>query len=203
MERVIGIGILTIGILLSVIGNHTDSQADVPSSPVSASITKEVSELQAGAPAGAFYVTKIAGASDDDVAIGQELCYRCRYGSRPIVMVFARQTNDGVVKLVQQLDLAIEKNKKEQLRGLVTMLGTDAVKLKDRAEQIATKTGIKHIPIAVAKENVSGPANYKLNQSADVTVVMACDSRVISSKTYTAQKLNVAKIMADVNTMLK
>ncbi len=44
--------------------------------------------LKQGDPIGAFYVTKVAGADEDGVPVGEELCYRCKYGSRPMVMVF-------------------------------------------------------------------------------------------------------------------
>ena len=48
----------------------------------------EKSGLQVGERIGAFYVTKLAGAEDDGVAVGKNLCYRCKNGGRPQVMVF-------------------------------------------------------------------------------------------------------------------
>jgi len=57
------------------------------------------SGLQEGAAIGAFDVTKVAGAEDDGVAVDDNLCYRCKNGARPQVMVFTRSSDEQVVKL--------------------------------------------------------------------------------------------------------
>ncbi len=77
---------------------------------------------EAGRSIGAFYVTKVAGATEDGVAVGDELCYRCKYGSRPMVMVFTRKDSGKVAEFVGQLDKAVGKHKEDQLRGLVTVM---------------------------------------------------------------------------------
>ena len=57
--------------------------------------------LQQGDSVGVFYVTKVAGATNDGVAPGEQLCYRCRYGSSPIIMVFARRTGGACHRVGQ------------------------------------------------------------------------------------------------------
>ena len=47
------------------------------------------SGLEPGKLIGPFDVVKCAG-PDDNVKVGSELCYRCKYGARPMVMVFSR-----------------------------------------------------------------------------------------------------------------
>ncbi|MBC8352662.1 MAG: hypothetical protein H8E66_11770 [Planctomycetes bacterium] len=68
------------------------------------------SGLQAGALVGPFYVTKLAGAEEDGIKTGANLCYRCKNGGRPQVMVFTSSSDAQVVKLVQKLDEALDKN---------------------------------------------------------------------------------------------
>ena len=48
-------------------------------------------------------MTKGAGAEQDGVKEGKNLCYRCRNGARPQVMVFTRSTDPAVVDLVKDL----------------------------------------------------------------------------------------------------
>ncbi|KAA5541037.1 hypothetical protein FYK55_19255 [Roseiconus nitratireducens] len=160
--------------------------------------------LEQGDPIGAFYVTKVAGAEDDGVEQGEQLCYRCKYGSRPMVMVFARDTGDNVQKLVKEIDSAVTANQEAELKGLLTLLGDDAAKLKESAAKVAKTSNAKNVPVVVAKDNVTGPASYKINEKAAVTVVVANDSQVVATHKFdTADSVDVAAIMGEVKKMLK
>lgn len=159
--------------------------------------------LESGDGIAAFYVTKVAGAEDDGVEKGEQLCYRCRYGSRPMVMVFARKTGGKVGKLVKELDAAVSANEDAELKGLLTLLGDDAEKLQARAAKVAERTGAKKIPVVVAKDNVTGPSAYKINEKAAVTVVVAKDSKVVGSHQFDeAEQVDVAAVMKQVKSML-
>lgn len=161
-------------------------------------------QLKKGEPLGAFVVTKIAGAEDDRVAAGDQLCYRCRYGTRPMVIVFARQTDDRVVQLTKQIETAISDYADADLRGLVTFLGEDASELKDVAAAFATKSSVKQIPVVVAKDNATGPIEYKIDSDAAVTVVLGNDSEVVSSHVFAkADQIDVASLMKQVVAMVK
>ena len=56
---------------------------------------------QVGEMVGAFTVTKVAGNAEDGVTDGKTLCYRCKMGSRPVVMVFARSADEKLAKFVK------------------------------------------------------------------------------------------------------
>ena len=151
--------------------------------------------LQKGEPIGVFKVTKIAGADDDGVSAGDELCYRCRYGSRPLVILFSRSTDDEVLQFSKMLDHAVRANADIDLKGLIVMLGDDVVSLKEAAEKFAKIGAIARTPVVVAKDNVDGPANYHI-QDHDVTVILAKDNEVVDSFTFdTAADLDAGKMM--------
>lgn len=161
-------------------------------------------QLKKGEPLGAFVVTKIAGAEDDRVGKGDQLCYRCRYGTRPMVIVFARQNHDQIVQLTKAIEAAINEHGDADLRGLVTFLGEDASELKDVAATFATKSGVKQIPVVTAKDNVTGPPDYKIDTEAAVTIVLGNDSEVVSSHSFEkADQINVELMMKQVVAMLK
>lgn len=158
--------------------------------------------LKEGDSIGVFYVTKVAGAEDDGVEPGEDLCYRCRYGSSPMVMVFARDTNGKVAELVKKIDAAVKENEESSLKGLLTLIGDDAAKLKKQAGAFAEKAEVKQVPVVVAKETKTGPLNYKLPSDAAVTIVVAKDSQVVNTHTFAADRIDVAAIMKEVKQML-
>jgi hypothetical protein len=158
--------------------------------------------LKQGDPIGAFYVTKVAGAADDGVEVGEELCYRCKYSQRPMVMVFTRKGGSKVNELIGQLDKAVAKHEEAQLRGLVTVLGEDASKLKGQATELASQSGAKHIPVTVATENETGPESYRISPTSDVTVVVASEGQVVASHNFAADSVDVAAVLKEVEQML-
>lgn len=163
----------------------------------------EPTGLKQGDPIGAFYVTKVAGAEDDGVKTGQELCYRCKYGQRPMVMVFARKNSDKLSKLVSDLDRAIAKHDDAQLRAFVTVVGEDQSKLKDSAKEIAQAAEAKKVPVAVAADSQNGPASYRLDPKADVTVILANESQVVASHTFQADGIDSSAVLKEVEKMLQ
>lgn len=139
-------------------------------------------ELQSGpspgAPVGPFEVCKIAGAAEDGVSEGDELCYRCKYGNRPVVMVFTRSADEKVAKLAKELDSALASHKDKNLAAFVNFLGADRKKLAAAAKQLGANAKIAHVALVVPADNENGPAEYRLNPEADVTVVIYRDGKV-------------------------
>ena len=134
-----------------------------------------------GEPIGAFYVTKVAGAADDGVEEGKNLCYRCRNGSRPQVMVFTRSTDPIVVDLVKKLDVAVKQHEDSQLRTFVNLLGEDKDDLSASAKKLAAKSKTKNVPFVVPNEFENGPDNYGINAKAAVTIIVANSGEVTST----------------------
>ena len=78
------------------------------------------SGLQVGEIIGTFDVEDVTGP-----ARGREICYACRYGSRPVVNVFVREMTDEVTTLITELDKQIEKNEEKPLKAFVVLLSED------------------------------------------------------------------------------
>jgi hypothetical protein len=158
--------------------------------------------LKQGDSIGVFYVTKVAGAEDDGVEPGEDLCYRCRYGSRPMVMVFARDTGGNVPELLKKIEAAVVANEDASFQGLMTLVGEDAAKLKEEAGKLAKKSSVKKVPVVVAKETKTGPLNYRLPSDVAVTIVVARDSQVVNTYLYAADEIDIAAVMSEVQQML-
>ncbi len=158
--------------------------------------------LKQGDSVGVFYVTKVAGAEDDGVFPGENLCYRCRYGSRPLVMVFARRSGGRLTELVRRLDRAVASNRDSSLKGLITFVGETPTEAKESAASCAKSAAVKTVPVVVANEANTGPVNYKLATDAAVTIVVAKDSQVIHTHTYDVDTIDVATVMSEVQQII-
>lgn len=161
------------------------------------------SGLQTGEFIGAFYVTKLAGANDDGVEVGKSLCYRCKNGGRPQVMVFTRSAGPKVVDLVKKLDAALKTNRKRQLRAFVNYLGEDKSIAAANAKKLAAAAKAKNVPFVVPNEFENGPDNYGLSSTAEVTIILAGGGKVKANHAVAAAKdLNVKRVLADIGKIL-
>ena len=165
--------------------------------------TSAMKIIKKGDSVGIFYVTKIAGAETDGVKPGQRLCYRCRYGSRPMVMVFARKMGQPLGDLVRYLDQTISENKSAKVKGLVTLLGDDQEILKQSATQLLEDTQAKDIPLAIATEMGVRANQYELPEGAEVTIVVAKDSRVLHTLVYDVDKIDLEAVQAEVQAIVQ
>lgn len=151
-------------------------------------------ELQSGLAVGdsvpAFYVVKAAGADSDGVSTGDELCYRCRYGNRPVVMVFTRGVDKEMGKMIKKIDDLVAQNESKQMRAFVNLLGDNRDDLEATAKQLAAHAELANVPVVVPVDHQNGPANLNLNQDADVTVTIYSGSQVKASHALKAGELD-------------
>ncbi len=158
--------------------------------------------LKKGDPVGAFRVVKIGGATGDGVEPGDDVCYRCRYGSSPLVMVFSRQTGSRTIELAQMLDTAISENEAFKLRGLFTLIGDDFATLKQQAQGFADQSAVQRLPIVVADDFENGPRDFQISPDDEVTIVMAVDSQVVARHVYAADSIDIVAVKRVVAMML-
>ena len=102
MRTILAITVLASGVLTGV------NAADIESG------------LKVGDFAGAYYVSDVTGP-----AAGEKLCYRCRYGNRPVVNIFTRKMDENVTKLVKQIDEVVGRNRDNGLAAFVVVLSDD------------------------------------------------------------------------------
>jgi hypothetical protein len=164
------------------------------------------SGLQPGQAIGAFDVLKCAGATDDGVKVGAQLCYRCKYGARPMVMVFSRSSAEPVVKLAKELDAAVAKNSDKQLKAFVNLLGNDREQAEATAKQIGEQNKLANVPVVVPVEFENGPDDYGINPKAEVTVLVAKGGKVTASHAFGKGELNdktIASVVAETQKLVQ
>ncbi len=156
-------------------------------------------ELKSGLPVGesvgAFNVKDCTGPAQGK----DPLCYRCRYGDRPVVCVFAREMTDELSNLVKQIDNVVAKNEDKKMAAFVVMLTNDQAGTESKLKAVAEKQKIENVPLTVF-DGVKGPSGYKISADADVTVMMWEKGSVKATHSFAKGKLNkdaVAKVAAD------
>ncbi|MGQ0633322.1 MAG: hypothetical protein ACT4QC_01825 [Planctomycetaceae bacterium] len=162
-------------------------------------------ELQSGlavgdGPVGPFTVRDITGPEK-----GKSLCYRCKYGARPVVTVFTREVNDAVNELVKKIDAKVGENKAKKMAAFVVVLTTDPDAIEPKLEALAKESKLENTPLTII-EGDAGPDDYKLSKDAAVTVMMWVDSTVKVNQAFAKGKLDkkaIDALVADTKKILE
>lgn len=167
------------------------------SSVVSADGVK--SGLEPGSFVGAFQVRDITGPQQ-----GKSLCYRCAYGGRPVVSIFARDVNDELVDLITKVDKKVGENSEKQMKAFVILLTDDPDEAASKLKKVASKAKVKNIPLTVF-DGQAGPPSYKIAKDADVNVMMWVGGKVKVNEAFGKGKLtkkSVASVVKDSDKIL-
>jgi hypothetical protein len=170
--------------MVLVFGLATTASAEITSGP------------QVGDPVGPITVTKVTGNPDDGVADGRTLCYRCKTGAKPVVMIFARTADEKLAKLLKKIEEEIEEHQDDKLMGFVNMIGADAESLEKASADFVAKHGIKRLAFVVPEDAENGPPDFKIAPDADLTVVCYKEGKVKANHAFAKGGLTDEKIDA-------
>ena len=154
------------------------------------------SGLQPGDLVGAFDVEKCGGAVNDGRSVGDNFCYRCMLGNKPVVMVFSHTADGRLSKLAKALDKHVAKNSDQKLSSFINLLGEDPSDLKATAKSFAAKNKLENVALVVPHDNANGPEEFNLNPNAEVTVTIYRQGKVAATHALGPGQLNEAAIKA-------
>jgi len=109
---------------------------------------------------------------------GQDTCYVCEYGPAPTVIGFFQKPSDQAADLIVKLDALVKAQK--NLKGFAVMIaGPDT---KEWLEKLAAEKGVT-IPLVYFAKGLqdSGMRVYKLNPSADNTILVNDNRQVVAN----------------------
>lgn len=144
--------------------------------------------LEIGEGVGAFYVKDVTGP-----AAGEKLCYRCRFGNKPVVSIFARDMNDNVATLVKQVDGVVGQNQSKNMAAFVVLLSDQPEATEDKLKTVAKSQGLSNTPLTTF-DGITGPPSYKIGQEAEVTVMMWVGGKLKVNEALKASDLSADKI---------
>ena len=106
-----------------------------------------------------------------------------------MVGICTRTITDNLASLVKQINTAVAKNKKAQLKAFVVVLSDDPDLDEPKLKALAKKHGIKNVPLTVF-DGVAGPPSYKIQKGAETTVLMWRRGRVARNHGFEKGKLD-------------
>ena len=127
-----------------------------------------------------------------------------------MVAIFTRSITDDLTSLVKQIDEQVAKNADKKMASFVILLSNDAdadeAKLNKLAEQAGIKVGkVANVPLTIF-DGIAGPANYKIAEEAEVTVMLWKGQKAVVNHAFAKGKLDkegVKKVVESTSEILK
>jgi len=133
---------------------------------------------------------------------GEPYCLICENGLAPVAMLFAREVNEPLLKLLAKLDEATAKNRDKEMGSFVVFL-SDKEGLKEQLADAAKKQGLKHLVVGI--DAPAGPEGFKVAADAELTVVLYREHDVKANHAFRKGELTAAaseKVLADLPKIL-
>ncbi len=123
------------------------------------------SGLKVGEKVSTFYVRAVTGPLKN-----KSVCYVCRNGERPVVMVFFREITPAVAQLLREIDAVVDRNRATGLRSFGVFLPREGPGPLADVQTLAFNEQIA-MPLTISAGGDS-PPGQKVHPRAAVTVVL-------------------------------
>jgi hypothetical protein len=100
---------------------------------------------------------------------GKKSCQYCKNGSRPVIVIFAREVSPAVVGLLKKIDSATAANRERGMASYIVFCSDDGG-MAGQLQDLARRENIQHTIITLYK--AGGPERYRLAAEADITVLL-------------------------------
>jgi hypothetical protein len=161
--------------------------AGVPAKSEPKTATPLKPALKAGDEVASFYSRAVTGP-----LMNKSICYVCRNGRRPVVMVLMRRIDPELKPLMKRIDTIVDKNRAKGVRGFGVLIGEDSVKATSAVQTFAFNNKLS-LPLTVGSEAAAAGIG-KLSADAAVTVVLYRKLKVVQSWSYRAGELKPANV---------
>jgi hypothetical protein len=132
---------------------------------------------------------------------GKRVCLYCKYGPRPVAVVFAREITPAVARLLAVLDGVTAARQDARLASFAVFVG-DTSRTAAPVKQLAEARGIRHCILTVDDE---APKSYEIAGDAAVTVLLYRRHTVKANHAFRSGELDskaIDAILADLNRLV-
>lgn len=137
-----------------------------------------------------FYARAVTGP-----LMNRSVCYVCRHGSRPVVMVVVRRTSPELQTLLQGVDAVVDRHRADGLRSFAVIVCGDPQQAVPAVQTFAFDGKIA-MPLCVASEAVAGTGGLELDEQAEVSILLYRNRRIESTAVFRRGELSPAAIPA-------
>lgn len=123
----------------------------------------------------------------------KSVCYVCRNGDRPVVMLLVRKVTPELTGLLKKIDEAVDANRAAGLRSFGVFLSQDSRTLAPQLQTLAFDAEI-NLPLTIAAAPADGPGGEATHPDAAVTVLLYREQRVLANFAYRTGELGESQI---------
>jgi hypothetical protein len=145
---------------------------------------------QVGEKVPTFYVRAVTGPLQS-----KSVCYVCRNGDRPVVMLFVRDVTPELRKLLKGIDELVDAHRAEGLRsfGVFVTRDTNTKELLPAVQTLGFEEKI-NLPLTISAAAGDGPTSHRLHPEAAVTVVLYREQTVAANFSFRDGELTAADV---------
>lgn len=172
----------------AVVGNAEELSTSGSAKPASQKPVR--SGLVKGAYIPTFYSRAVTGP-----LMNKSVCYVCRNGQRPVVMLLMRRMTPEMRPLMKNIDRIVDGKRAVGLRTFGVLISEEPSDALPIVQTFAFNGKIV-MPLTVATEAVSAPSCQNVHSDAALTIVLYHKRRAVSSIALRADELDKPHIRA-------
>ncbi len=163
------------GAITSVGAWADEASVDKPGSATSVPGAENTlrSGLAVGKEVPSFFVRAVTGPQ-----MNRSVCFVCRNGDRPVMMVVMRQIEAGTAALLKAIDEQVDGRRADGLRAFGVLLSDDPAKTSPLLQTVSFD-GRLSIPLGVGPEVLADREILAIDPAASVTIVAYRDRKVV------------------------
>lgn len=136
---------------------------------------KLVSGPKVGSTIQQFFVRAVTGPHRN-----RSVCYVCRYGSRPVVMVLIQKSDPEIATLLKAIDVVVDDNRVSGLRSFGVLVTDESAQAVPILQTLAFDERIR-MPLTAATTAIAGPGCHNLHKDAVTTVILYRDQQAVEN----------------------
>lgn len=155
---------------------------------------------EVGAAVHAFFVRAVTGPLRN-----RSVCYVCRNGDRPVVMVFFQGVDPNAVKFMKMIDRMTDAGRVNGARSFGVLVTDNSGVVVPTLQTLAFDGKIE-MPLTAATTAIAGPSSHSLNPDAATTVVLYRHQKVVASFGYRRGDLvdtEIERIQSEIEAFLE
>ena len=133
-----------------------------------------------GSEVPSFYVRAVTGP-----LAGKSVCYVCRNGDRPVVMVLLRELGPDTAALLKDLDRSVNRHRADGLRCFAVLLSDTPQRDSARLQTMAFDEKID-LPLTLAGEAATQGSSLAFPAGSAISVITYQDLRIVQQFSFKA-----------------
>lgn len=135
--------------------------------------------------------------------MNKSICFVCRNGPRPVVMIFVREMTPEVQRLMRNVDRIVDRFRGDGLRSFGVWLSEHPSQRDVSRVQTFAFDGRVDLPMMIAPEDVASSVQQNVHADAAVTIVCYHNRRAVTRMALRADELDVEHLRSALKRVLR